>query len=40
MSTLHRPVALGTVATLLAAVALVGISGTAHADESSLPASI
>ena len=37
MSTLHRPVALGTVATLLAAVALVGISGTAHADESSLP---
>ena len=37
MSTLHRPVAMGTVATLLAAVALVGISGTAHAEESSLP---
>ena len=37
MSTLHRPVAMGTVATLLAAVALVGISSTAHAEESSLP---
>ena len=37
MSTLHRPVAMGTVATLLAAVALVGISTTAHAEESALP---
>ncbi|HSO04452.1 MAG TPA: S8 family serine peptidase, partial [Candidatus Limnocylindrales bacterium] len=37
MSMLHRPVAMGTVATLLAAVALVGISSTAHAEESSLP---
>ena len=34
MSALHRPVAMGTVATLVAGVALVGVSTSAHAEES------